>query len=141
LKSIKNWLRTYQGTDLDKLREEQTQQRPPPIVQTDFTAFHDGVVLKNSDEKRTSWEDYYQVQPTDSVVTPSQQRPQTLRDSRTTRITVEPQAPPREKNVRSGDYIQIRSRPADETAEARKKNESSDPWRRSWRRTLDQDSH
>jgi len=78
-------------------------------VRTDFTTFHNGVVLKNSDEIRTNWEDYYQVRPTDSVVTPSQQRPQTcstLRDSRTTRITVkQQQAPPQEKNARLGDYI------------------------------------
>jgi len=127
LEGIKDWLRTYQGTDPDRLRQEQTQQ----------PAFHDGVVLKNSDKTRTNWEDYYQVRPTDSAITPSQQRLQTLRDSRTTRTAVEPQAPPQEKNVRPGDYVQIRSRPADETAEARK-HESSDPWRRSWRRTLDQ---
>ena len=93
----------------------------------DITAFYNRVVLKNSDEMRTNWEDYYQVRPTDPVVTSSQQRPQTLRDSRTTRTTVEQQAPPQEKNARPGDYIQIRLRPADETAEARKKNESSDP--------------
>ena len=95
---------------------------------------------------RTNWKDYYQARPTDSVVTPSQQRPQTLRDGRTARAAVEPQAPSQEKNVRLGDirlgdYIQIRSRPADETAKARKKNELSDPWRRSWRRTLDQVSY
>jgi hypothetical protein len=96
LKSIKDWLRTYQGTDLGKPREEQTHQRAPPVVRTDFTAFYDGVVLKNSDEIRTNWEDCYQVRPMDSV-TPSQQRPQTrptLRDSRTTRTTVKQQAPP-----------------------------------------------
>ena len=78
---------------------------------------------------RTNWEDYYQVRPTDLVVTPSQQRLEThltLRDSYTTRTTVEPQAP-LQKNVRLGDYIQTRSRPADETAEARNKNESSNP--------------
>ena len=33
----------------------------------------------------------------------------------------------RRKNVRLGDCIQIMSRPADKTAEARKKNKSSDP--------------
>ena len=85
LKSIKNWLRMYQGTDLERPRKEQTQQ-----------AFHDGVVLKNSDEIRMNWEHYYQVRPTDSVVTPSQQRPQTrptLRDSCIARTTVEQQAP------------------------------------------------
>ena len=142
LKGIKNWLRTHQGIDLEgqvnKKREgqEQTQQRAP-VTRTDFTAFHDGVVLKNSDKMRTNWEDYYQVRPTDSVVTSSQQRPQTLRDSRTVGTTVEPQ----EKSVRQGDCIQIRSRPADKTAEARKENKLSDPWRRSWRRTLDQVSH
>jgi hypothetical protein len=136
LKGIKNWLRTYQGIDLDgqvnqkRERQGQTQQQAP-IGRTDFTAFHDGVVLKNSDKIRTNWEDYYQVRPTDSVVTPSQQRPQTLRDSRTTRTTVEPQAPSQEKNVR----------PADETAKARKENKLSDPWKRPWRRTLDQVSH
>jgi len=149
LKGIKNWLRTYQGIDLDgqvyqKIEGQgQTQQRAP-IVRTDFTAFHDGVVLQNSNEIWTNWEDCYQVRPTDSV-TPSQQRPQTcstLRDSRTTRTTVEQQqAPPQEKNIRSGDYIQIRSRPADKTAKARKGNESFNPWRRSWRRTLNQVSH
>jgi hypothetical protein len=118
--------------------EEQGQaQKQAPTVRTDFTTFHDGVVLKNSDKIRTNWEDYYQVRPTDSVVTPSQQRPRTLRDSRTARAAVEPQAPPQEKNVRPADYIQIRSRPADETAKARRKNESSDPWRQSWRQTLE----
>ena len=143
LRGIKNWLRTHQGIDLDgqvnqkREGQGQTQQRAPPVLRTDFTAFHDGVVLKNSDERRTDWEDYYQVRPTDSVVTSSQQRPQTLRDSRTARTTVEPQG----KNVRPGDYIRIMSRPADKIAEARKKNESSGPWRRSWRRTLDQVSH
>ncbi|OCL01020.1 uncharacterized protein K441DRAFT_8929 [Cenococcum geophilum 1.58] len=144
LKGIKNWLRTYQGTNPDRPRKEQTQQ----------PAFHDGVVLKNSDKMRTNWEDCYQVRPTDLVVTPSQQRPQTrptLRDSRTARTIVKPQAPqqapqqvpqaPPQKNVRSGDSIQIRSRPADETAKAWKKNKSFDPWRRSWRRTLNQVSH
>ena len=134
LKGIKNWLRTCQGTDPDRPRKEQMQQ----------PAFHDGVVLKSSDMMRTNWEDYYRVRPTDSVVTPSQQRPQTcptLRDSCTTRTTVEPQAPSQEKNIRPGDYIQIGLRPADETAEARKRNELSDPWRRSWRRTLNQVSH
>ena len=136
LKGIKDWLRTHQGIDLDgqvnqkREGQGQTQQRGPPVVRTDFTAFHDGVVLKSSNEIRTNWEDYYQVQPTDSVVATSQQRPQILRDSHTARTTVEPQAPPQEKNVRVGDYIQIMSRPADKTTEARK-NESSDPWRRS----------
>jgi hypothetical protein len=89
---------------------------------------------------RTNWKDYYQVQPTDSVVTPSQQGPQTrptLRDSRIARTTVEPQAPPQDKNIRPGDYIQIRSRPTDKTAEDRKKNKPFNPWRRSWRQTLD----
>lgn len=143
LEGIKNWLRTYQGTDLGRPKEEQTQQQAPTL-RTDFTAFYNGVVLKSSDKIRTNWEDYYQVRPTDSVVTPSQQRPQTRptpRDSRTTRTTVEPQAPPQEKNIRPGDYIQIRSQPADKTDEARKKNKLSDPWRRSWRRTLNQVSH
>ena len=51
LKGIKNWLRTYQGTDLKRPRKEQTQQRAP-IVRTDLTAFHNGVVLQNSDEIR-----------------------------------------------------------------------------------------
>ena len=118
LKGIKNWLRTYQGIGPDGLAngQGQTQQRAP-IGQTDFTAFHDGAVLKNSDKIRTNWEDYYQVQPTDSVVTPSQQRPQTrptLTDSRTARTAVEPQ----ENNARPEDYMQIMSRPADKTAEA-----------------------
>ena len=86
-------------------------------------------MLKNSDEMRTSWGDYYQNRLT-------------LGDSRIARITVkQPQAPPQEKKARPGDYIQIRSRPADETAEARKKYESPDPWRQSWRRTLDQVSY
>ena len=109
LKSIKNWLRTYQGMDPERPREEQTQQR----------AFYDGVVLKNSDEMRTNWGDYYQNRLT-------------LRDSRTARTTVkQPQAPPQEKNVRPGDYIQIRSRSADKTAKARKRKRLSDPWRQS----------
>ena len=72
------------------------------------------------------------------------------RDCRMTRSTIKQQAqqqtqqqtqqpaPPQEKNVRPGDYIQIRSRPVDETAEARRKHESSKPWRQSWKRTLDQ---
>ena len=137
LRGIRDWLRTYQGIDLDG----QVNQKQVPVVRTDFTTFHDGVVLKNSDKMRTNWEDYYQVRPTDSVVTSSQQRPQTLRDSRTVRTTVESQAPPREKNVRLGGYIQIRSRPADKTAKARKKHELSEPWRQSWRRTLNQASH
>ena len=74
----------------------------------------------------TDWEDYYQVRPTDSVVTPSQQRPQTrptIIDSRTARTAVKPQ----EKNTGPGDYIQSRPRSSDETAKARKKNKSSDP--------------
>ena len=74
------------------------------------------------------------------------------RDCRMTRSTIKQQAqqqtqqqtqqpaPPQEKNIRPGDYIQIRSRPADKTAKARKKNGLSDPWRRSWRQTLDQSS-
>ena len=40
LKGIKDWLRTYQGTDLDRPRKEQTQQ----------PAFYDGVVLQNSNK-------------------------------------------------------------------------------------------
>ena len=78
LKGIKDWLRTYQGIDLDG----QVNQKQVPVVRTDFTTFYDGVVLKNSDE----------------------QRPQTrpaLRESRTARTTVEPQ----EKNVRPVDEI------------------------------------
>jgi len=80
------------------------------MVQTDFTAFYDGVVLKSSNKMRTNWEDYYRVRPTDLVVTLSQQRPQTLRDSYIIRTTVKPQAPPQEKNIqpgdaRPGDYI------------------------------------
>ena len=65
----------------------------------------------------------------DSVVTPSQQHPQTrptIIDSHTARTAIKPQ----EKNTGPGDYIQIRPRSSDKTAEARKKNESSDPWRR-----------
>jgi hypothetical protein len=128
LKGIKNWLRTYLEVDLDRPKEEQTQQRAP-TVRTDFTAFHDGVVLQDSDEIWADWEDSYQVRPTDSV-TPSQQRPQTwstLRDSRTARTTVEPQAPPQEKNIQPEGYIQVISRPADKTAEARKENKLSGP--------------
>ena len=135
MEGIKNWLRTYQGIDLDgqvnqkREGQGQAQQRAPPVARTDFTAFHNGVVLKNSDKMRTNWEDYYQVRPTDSVVTSSQQRPQTLRDSRTARTTVEPQAPPQdppqEKNVRPGGYIQIGLQPADKTAEARKENKGA----------------
>ena len=53
----------------------------------------------------------------DSVVTSSQQHPQTLKDGRTTKITVKPQAPPQEKNIQSTDEI----------AEARNKNKSSNP--------------
>jgi hypothetical protein len=121
-------VRGQQGTQ----GQGQTQQRAP-IIRTDFTAFHDGVVLQDSDEIWADWEDCYQVQPTNSV-TPRQQHPQTYstpRDSRTTRTTVkQQQAPPQEKNVRPGDYVQIMSRPTDKTAEARKKDKSSDPWRR-----------
>ena len=95
----------YQGIGLDGLANGQGQtQQQAPIVQTDFTAFHDGVVLKSSDKICMNWEDYYQVQPMDSVVTPSQQCPQThptLIDSRTARTAVEPQ----EKNIGLGDYI------------------------------------
>ena len=102
LKGIKDWLRTYQGIDLDRLKEEQTWQQAP-IGRTDFTAFHNGVVLKSSDEIRTNWEDYYQVRPTD-LVTPSQQHPQTrptLRDSSTARTVALPQ----EKNIQPGECI------------------------------------
>jgi hypothetical protein len=87
----------YQKIDLainqKRKGQGQTQQRAP-IVRTDFTTFYNGVVLKNSDEMRINWEDYYQVRPADSVVTPGQQRPQTcstLRDSHTTRTTVKQQ--------------------------------------------------
>ena len=38
LEGIKNWLRTYQGTDLERPREEQTRQQAH-IGRTDFTAF------------------------------------------------------------------------------------------------------
>ena len=72
----------YQGTD--RLRKEQMQQQTRPVVQLSFTAFHDGVVLKNSNGIHMNWEDYYQVQPIELVVMPSQQHPQnylTLRDS------------------------------------------------------------
>ena len=65
----------------------------------DFTTFYNKVVLKNSNEMRVNWEDYYQVRPTDLVVTLSQQRPQTRltpRDSRITRIIIKPQALPQE---------------------------------------------
>ena len=138
LKGIKDQLRTYQGTDLDRPKEEQTQQQAP-IGRTDFTTFHDRVVLKSSNKIHTNWEDYYQVRPTDSV-TPSQQHPQThptLRDSSTARTAALPQ----EKNVQPGECIQIISQPADKTAEARKKNKSSNPQRRSQRQTLNQVSH
>jgi len=77
---------------------------------------------------RTNWEDYYQVQPMDSAVTPSQQRPQTRptpRDSCTTRTTIKPQALPQEKNVQLGECIQIILWPMDKTVEAKKKNKSS----------------
>ena len=142
----------------------------------DLTAFYNGVVLKNSDEIRANWEDYYQVRPTDSAVTPGQQRPQTLRDSRTARTTVKQQQAsydravleisdekstnwgdyyqnrltlkdsratrtpikPQENNIRLNDYMQIRLRPADETAEARKENELPNPWIRPWRQQFDQ---
>ena len=77
LKGIKNWLRTHQGIDLDgqvnQERERQGQtQKQVPTVRTDFTASHDGVVLKNSDEQHP-------------------QTRQTLRDSHTTKIAVEQQ--------------------------------------------------
>ena len=80
LRGIRDWLRTYQGIDLDgqvnqkREGQGQIQQRAPPVVRTDFTAFYDRVVLKNSDKMRMNWEDCYQVRPTDSVVTSSQQR-------------------------------------------------------------------
>ena len=123
LNGIKNWLRTYQGTDLDRPKEGQGQtQKQAPII-------------------CTNWKDYYQVRHTDSV-TPSQQCQQTrptLRDSCTTRTTVEPQAPPQKRNVQPGDYIQIRPRPVGETAaEARKENKSFDPWKRPWRLPYEQ---
>ena len=92
---------------------------------------------------RINWEDYYQVRPMDSVVTPSQQRLQTrptLRDSCTTRTTIKPQALPQE-NVRPGDYIQIMLQPADKTAKAKKKNELFNLWRQSQRQTLNQVSY
>ena len=67
------------------------------------------------------------------------------RDCRVIRSAISQQAPqrapPQEKNVRPGDYIQIRSRPTDKTAEARKRNRLSDPWRQSWRQTLDKVSY
>jgi hypothetical protein len=49
LKGIKDWLSTYQRINLDRLKEEQTRLQAP-IVRTDFTAFHNRVVLQNSDE-------------------------------------------------------------------------------------------
>ena len=64
LESIRNWLRTYQGIDLD----EQINQKREEQGQTRQQAFHDGVVLKNSDEMRTNWEGYDQVRPTDSEI-------------------------------------------------------------------------
>ena len=76
---------------------------------------------------RINWEDYYQIQPTDSVVTSSQQHPQTLRDSRTARTTIKPQNPLQEKNIQLRDYIQIKLQPADKTAKAKKKNKLSNP--------------
>ena len=55
LRGIKDWLRTYQGIDLDG----QVNQKQVPTVRTDFTAFYDRVVLKSSDKMRPNWEDYY----------------------------------------------------------------------------------
>jgi hypothetical protein len=99
LKSIKNWHHMYQGTDLDRPRKEQTQQRARPIVQPNFTAFRNGVVLKNSDKIHANWEDYYQVQPMESVVMASQQRPQNhsnlrdgLKNDHLTRTVIKQQA-------------------------------------------------
>ena len=99
----------YQGTGPERLRKEQTQQR----------AFYDGAVLEISDEKSTNWRDYYQNRIT-------------FRDSRT---ATEPQ----EKNVRPGDYVQIRSRPTDKAAEAREDYYQNRPTLGDghWRRTLD----
>ena len=115
MKSIKNWLRTYQGIDLainqKRKGQGQTQQR----------AFYDGAVLEISDEKGTNWGDYYQNRLT-------------LEGSRATRTPIKPQ----ENNIRLKDYMQIRLRPADETAEARKENELPNPWIRPWRQQFDQ---
>ena len=100
----------YQEADLDRPRKEQTQQR----------AFHDGAALKINNEKSTNWGDYYQNRIT-------------FRDSRT---ATEPQ----EKNVRPGDYVQIRSRPTDKAAEAREDYYQNRPTLGDghWRRTLEQ---
>ena len=114
LKNIKNWLRTYQGIDLaiNQKREGQGQ--------TQQQAFYNGAVLEISNEKSTNWGDYYQNRLT-------------LEDSHATPIK------PQENNVRPEDYIQIRSRPIDETTtEVRKENELSDPWRQPWRQPFDQ---
>jgi len=92
LKGIKNWLRTYQGTDLNRPRKEQTQQQ----------ACYNGAVLNISDEKSINWGDYYQNRLT-------------LKDSRATRTAVRPQ----ENNARPEDYVQIRSWPTDKAAKAR----------------------
>ena len=64
------------------------QQWARPVVRLNFTAFHNGVVLKNSDKICMNWEDYYQNHLTfgDSCVTktviklqaPSQALPQAL---------------------------------------------------------------
>ena len=115
LKGIKNWLRTYQGADLDRLdrpRKEQTQQ----------WAFHNGAALKISDEKSTNWGDYYQNRLT-------------LEDSHATRTAIKPQ----ENNVRPEDYMQIRSRPMDKAAKAREDYYQNRPTLGDghWRRTLD----
>jgi hypothetical protein len=113
LKGIKNWLRTYQGADLDRPKKEQAQQR----------AFHDGAALKISDEKSINWGDYYQNRLT-------------LKDSRATPIK------PQENNVRPEDYMQIRSRPTDKAAKAREDyyQNRSTLGDGHWRRTLEADS-
>ena len=48
----------YQGTDLDRLKEEQIRQQAP-IGRADFTNFYNRVILKSSNKIRTNWEDYY----------------------------------------------------------------------------------
>ena len=69
-----------------------------------------------------NWGDYYQNRLT-------------LEDSHATRTPIKPQ----EKNVRLGDYVQIRSRPTDKAAEAREDYYQNRPTLGDghWRRTLD----
>jgi hypothetical protein len=73
LKSIKNWLHTYQGIDPDRLvnKEEEQTQTQAPIIQTDFTALYNREAPKDSDwEISTNWEDDYEVIPMDESSDP-----------------------------------------------------------------------